>query len=426
MSRYSQLAFKRGDPSYSGTTIHLQQYDGQVRAKLRLHEDIVLALRVNGAFGGTAADDLIDMGDSGLIRRKWSFSSGMADAVATWSNADMPVSAALGIEYSYDSEDIGRPRRLDRTTHAVTQQLGDFQPLELRNFALYAQVRAHFLEKALKLITGVRWDQHSIYNTQLNARAGAVYRINSMLTTKLLYGSSFKAPSPFLLYAQPLQVGGIIGNINLDPQRADSIELAASFFFLQYFDFSTNVSLTRISNKAEFQPTGINQAAQNVAEINSMSIESKLNVVYNKNLRGFVSLERQFAERSFAAFGYLSQLVGSKLAAYPDLVARTGVTYLRPITNDFDLQGSVLAKYVSARRSSTSNSLLAMGRYKVGEYVALDATMMATYHMSTDIRIHIQLIGRNLFDSYTQEPGFAGYDYPARPRELLLNVGLEL
>lgn len=53
----------------------------------------------------------------------------------------------------------------------------------------------------------------STYGSQTTGRAGVTSRLTQALGMKLLYGSAFKAPSLYLLYATPLGPGDARGNV---------------------------------------------------------------------------------------------------------------------------------------------------------------------------------------------------------------------
>ena len=93
------------------------------------------------------------------------------------------------------------------------------------------------------------------------------------IVLKLLYGSAFKAPSPYLLYASPLRPGDVVGNTNLKPQFVHTLEFQYSYKPNPFFGLTTGMAGSWLMDKAEFTPQGINQAARNVADQRSLSWE---------------------------------------------------------------------------------------------------------------------------------------------------------
>src|SRR5207248_2673644 len=111
---------------------------------------------------------------------------------------------------------------------------------------------------------GLRIDYHNIYGVNFSARAGLVYARRAY-SFKLLYGSSFKAPSAEQLYAQPIGFGGIQGNPGLQAQTAHTLEAASSYQLpREKGRISVNVFATDVIGRVEFLPYGNFVQAQNI------------------------------------------------------------------------------------------------------------------------------------------------------------------
>ena len=82
---------------------------------------------------------------------------------------------------------------------------------------------------------GLRYDHYSDFGNTLNPRAALVWQTKYNLTTKLLYGRAFRAPSFAELYAinNPIR----LGNANLRPETIDTLEMA--FDYQPTFDINT-------------------------------------------------------------------------------------------------------------------------------------------------------------------------------------------
>lgn len=85
------------------------------------------------------------------------------------------------------------------------------------------------LHKNLALTAGVRYDDYSDFGSATNPRLALVWATSENLTTKLLYGSAFRAPSFSELYFKNNPVS--LGNPNLKPERIDTLELAFNYRF---------------------------------------------------------------------------------------------------------------------------------------------------------------------------------------------------
>jgi iron complex outermembrane receptor protein len=81
--------------------------------------------------------------------------------------------------------------------------------------------------KGWQLTAGLRYDHYSDFGDTLNPRAALVWDINNQLTTKLLYGRAFRAPSFSEQGNQNNPV--LIGNRNLKPETINTIEWAIDY-----------------------------------------------------------------------------------------------------------------------------------------------------------------------------------------------------
>ncbi len=89
------------------------------------------------------------------------------------------------------------------------------------------------------LTTGVRVDEYSDFGTSVNPRAGLVWNTRQDLTTKLLYGRAFRAPSSLELQSNGLFFG--LGNPSLEPSTLDTTELAFNYR-PTFIDAQTNLT----------------------------------------------------------------------------------------------------------------------------------------------------------------------------------------
>jgi len=78
-----------------------------------------------------------------------------------------------------------------------------------------------------QLTAGLRYDQYSDFGSTFNPRAALVWDVNEQLTTKLLYGQAFRAPSFLEHFQQNNQL--FVGNLNLKPEKIDTFEWAVDY-----------------------------------------------------------------------------------------------------------------------------------------------------------------------------------------------------
>ena len=117
-----------------------------------------------------------------------------------------------------------------------------------------------------ELTAGVRYDHYSDFGDTVNPRLALVWSTTRKLTTKLIYGEAFRAPSFAQTRAQnnPL----LLGNSTLDPEELKSYEIA--------FDYRPNYDLILNVNAFYYEwddiiqfvsdPGGSSSTAQNAGE----------------------------------------------------------------------------------------------------------------------------------------------------------------
>lgn len=117
---------------------------------------------------------------------------------------------------------------------------------------LFAYVQDEWtLAQDWALTTGIRYDNYSDFGSTINPRVALVWTTRQDLTTKLLAGKAFRAPTLLDLYAQ--NTPSIIGNPDVEPVEIQTYELAFDYrptsklrtglgFF--YHDISNQIGVT--------------------------------------------------------------------------------------------------------------------------------------------------------------------------------------
>jgi outer membrane receptor protein involved in Fe transport len=100
--------------------------------------------------------------------------------------------------------------------------------------------------------TGVRYDHFSDFGNTTNPRLALVWATTDKITTKLLYGKAFRAPSFSELFAtsNPLT----LGNPNLKPETIDTYELALSHQLSSRLLYTANIYRYNIKDFITFVP----------------------------------------------------------------------------------------------------------------------------------------------------------------------------
>ncbi len=96
-----------------------------------------------------------------------------------------------------------------------------------------------------ELTAGVRWDHYSDFGDTVNPRLALVWLTDYNLTTKLLYGRAFRAPS----FAEQFNINNpvALGNPALKPETINTVELL--FDYQATADLATKLSLFRYKAK---------------------------------------------------------------------------------------------------------------------------------------------------------------------------------
>ena len=139
------------------------------------------------------------------------------------------------------------------------------------------------------LTVGLRYDEYSDFGSTVNPRAALVWETRYDLTTKLMYGQAFRAPSFGELYAKNNTVA--TGNPDNGPEEISTYELA--------FDYQPTSDLRLLLNLFTYKATDlieISSAKQysnlNEQEGNGFEIELDWRLVKDVRVRGNFAYQR--------------------------------------------------------------------------------------------------------------------------------------
>lgn len=222
----------------------LTYVNGFLRLRYRLdpgERGLGLNLSVAASAGRpTANDHLVDPLTPGSYKRR-RFGYAALDAIAEVSYLFSPENViTLGADYTLDDENL---LTLEVTNIATGHRYREpgFGTRFFHTAGLYLQ-GIYTPVKALSFTLGSRADYDSVIgcNTddwaclgrlgtrglvRISNRAAATWRTGwGGLYLKVMYGSSFRPPSPYQLYHHPVALVGSSGNPDLLPQLADTVE----------------------------------------------------------------------------------------------------------------------------------------------------------------------------------------------------------
>ena len=420
-AHWAQLTNGKGQ---MGTQVQLGQLRVNLDGVLHVTPGFDLSAQTTYFRGGTLPGDRTDIGsDLFYVKRHQSY-YGLDSTVEARLIPSSRFNVIAGVEGLYDHEELLSPDRIERLSGATVSAAGaNATRVDLTNLGAYISSNLKVIDPWLKLTAGLRYDRHRQYGGQLSGRIGVTSRLSRTLVSKLLYGTAFKAPSPYLLYATPLRPGDVVGNPSLEPQHVQTVEYQASFRPTTFCSVTSGVSYNWLQNKAEFTPQGINETARNVASQSSASWETRADLRHYHDYALYGSFELVHSVRDLGQQGYAASIVGSKNVVYPPWVARAGVTFAIPSLPSVPLELGTEAMLV-ARRRVADRSLVERGEdFYLPSYLNLNVSLRTReVYLIPGHETRFALRGRNLLGLGVADPGASGIEYPLAPPSLFLEV----
>lgn len=150
----------------------------------------------------------------------------------------------------------------------------------------------------LDLTAGVRYDSYSDFGSTTNPRIALVWATNEKLTSKLLYGSAFRAPSFAELYYKNNPVS--IGNAELKPELMNTLELSFNYRYtptlqtnLTLFDYRARDMIEFVDDISTTQDAS--KFADNIRDQNGKGFELEVNWKPSSQLHFNASYSKQTA-----------------------------------------------------------------------------------------------------------------------------------
>jgi iron complex outermembrane receptor protein len=146
-------------------------------------------------------------------------------------------------------------------------------PHERTNYYVFAQDEWAFAPD-WNLTSGLRYDHYSDFGNTVNPRFALVWQTRYNLTTKLLYGSAFRAPS----FVEEFNINNpvVLGNPNLEPETINWLELAFDYQHSSDLRMGLNLFRYRMSDIIRFVPDpapATSATAQNTGEQTGYGLE---------------------------------------------------------------------------------------------------------------------------------------------------------
>lgn len=123
-----------------------------------------------------------------------------------------------------------------------------------------------------QLTIGARYDHYSDFGDTVNPRLALIWKSTAKLTTKLMYGEAFRAPSFQELYADTSRT---LANPDLDPEESETIELAFTYAATKNVNLSMNLFHFEISDfiRAQLVPGQSRPQFKNTGKHKTVGVE---------------------------------------------------------------------------------------------------------------------------------------------------------
>jgi iron complex outermembrane receptor protein len=411
---------------------------GRLDQRYRLSYDVEPADSINihlsGSYfdTGTTGDERIDLGRPNRIYLPHQHASGFS---LVGEGTFRPVSwlqltggADLLVEQqqllSYDTLYTHDVKRDDGSVQFASGTLvpgaGSGATANFTNVGLYLQGIVHPTE-AFGITGGARVDVHNIYGVQVSPRIGLVFAPREKpLNLKLLFGTSFKAPSADQLYAQSVTTFDIQGNPKLQPQNAQTLELAAGWRFGDKGEVQGDLYLNHINGLVAYLQSGTVLLAQNLSDawVAGGELEGRYRVL--KPL--WVKLGLGVAQTVVSQSQRDTLINGRALDQpfYPSLQVHATLDWKLPLLG---LQLSPTVTVVSSRLASVFNALESFNVYSLPPYALVSATLsMPDRIFFRDRPTRFALRVDDILDARPVTPGIGGVDYPSLGRTFMFTV----
>ncbi len=415
----------------------------------KLSEKLETNLSLTYAGGAPTLDEKLNIGTDDWVEREVGYEGFDVKAEVMY-NIDEKNSFTAGSDYTNDSH-------THQTFYTLTSSgvstvnpdwvKGNYDvPDKFTNTGLYLQailnpsslMKTSSLEK-LSLTAGIRLDDHSVYGSENNWRIAGVYKFSDNTYTKLLYGTSFKAPTSTQLYTNFLRSGGVIGNPDLEPETANIIDLQVAGKINKYLFFNIDGFASSTQNKVELgvpeDAETINIRALNSAKISSYGLESEIIFSYSK-LSSFINYSYQKSKIKRARAKNPSIEDEYDVNLYPSHMVKFGVNQKVPsLFLNIYLEG----RYTDARIASDQNAYAAdiinwqvnyakflENRYKLDYYFLLDVAVSTNgLSLFDDKETKFMVKIYNALDKEHAFPGFKenqNFDIPGLGRSYLIQI----
>lgn len=300
------------------------------------------------------------------------------------------------------SDDTARP--IDGTLTDVTGTSYIFHPGANRT-VIYASIQDEWsFARDWSLTSGIRFDDYSDVGSSVNPRLSLVWNTRYDLTSKLLYGRAFRAPTFGEL--ETINNPVISGNPNLKPEIINTLELAFDYKPFDKLNILFNLFYYSINGLIDFVDDGApggTATAQNSIDQKARGFELEAHWQVSRPLRLFGSVAVQNAEDANT---------GEPVADAPRKQLHMGGNW----SINHQWFGQLDAFRIMDRPRAVGDT-----RSEIDDYTWVNLTINGkAFYMGLDV----QLAVRNLLNINAREPGPTAIpnDYPLEGRSIYFAI----
>jgi outer membrane receptor for ferrienterochelin and colicins len=295
-------------------------------------------------------------------------------------------------------------------TYGGINRLQDDKGNDIDFASVWAQDRISFANRVTATV-GLRFDHHSIFGSAVSPKAGLNVRVTDYWRVRASYGRGFRAPDLgqlFYRFLNPTNLYQVIGNPNLRPEYANSVQLGSEFmapnrrarFGVNVFrndieDLIDSVSLGFVATPQQLQQI----AAREGIDLTAFRPALGRLLFFYKNIAKAVTQGIEFD-------GDVSLSRGFSLGgAYTYLYARDTANNL-PLLNRHKHQGH-------ARLAWESNARLGLRANLRGTFYSKWINTLATVNPTTGVVTSPDVIppGFSLWDFYAAKRIYRGMEF---------------
>ncbi len=405
--------------------INALQSNGHTRIGLnnmfaRADYDVQLGEQVNAhvfmtySNGDTLGSDRVEVGAQSFYLDRRIGYDGLDVGAEVFINLREADNLLIGFDSKHDHQKLESFTRVDRTTGQRTQ----LNPNKGKNFTdlgLYLQYIVKLSEN-WKGVLGYRLDDDSIIGQQSSARAGVVGQLPYAMVMKVLAGSAFQAPSAELLFRDAVQSGDIIGNPDLDAQKASTVEVSLAVPIQDFLHITTTYFNTTVDDLVVFESDSNNLFAKNSTSSKTEGLEIETRFLW-QGFNAYFNYTVQDTTRDPNPLSLFALEYRPNGEIFPEQMANFGFTY-----EWSSVKFSWETRWVDARGASTQNVLLANQFYQLNSYSSSDLGISTDkFTLINDYKATLRFGVKDVFDNRHVDPGFGGIDFPSLGRQFILS-----